>query len=283
VDTRRLWRRIKRDYGPYLPLSPYIFVVLFPFYWMLITAFKRDRDLYNLTTAPFWFKEAPTLDHVQLLLQGTLFLTWMKNSLVVGALVVVITLLLALPAAYALARFKFRGAQTLSTAMFLSYLIPSTLLFLPLSQLVRGLGFIDSIWALVLVYPSFTLPFCTWLLMGFVRTVPREIEESAQIDGCNRLQAFCLIIIPVIVPGIITAGIFAFTLTYQEYIYALTFVSASANKTISYGVTTDLIRGDVFYWGSLMSGALIGAVPVAVIYAFSLDHFIHGLTAGALK
>ena len=195
----------------------------------------------------------------------------------------VITLLLALPAAYALARFKFRGAQTLSTAMFLSYLIPSTLLFLPLSQLVRGLGFIDSIWALVLVYPSFTLPFCTWLLMGFVRTVPREIEESAQIDGCNRLQAFCLIIIPVIVPGIITAGIFAFTLTYQEYIYALTFVSASANKTISYGVTTDLIRGDVFYWGSLMSGALIGAVPVAVIYAFSLDHFIHGLTAGALK
>jgi len=283
VDTRRLWRRIKRDYGPYLPLSPYIFVVLFPFYWMLITAFKRDRDLYNLTTAPFWFKEAPTLDHVQLLLQGTLFLTWMKNSLVVGALVVVITLLLALPAAYALARFKFRGAQTLSTAMFLSYLIPSTLLFLPLSQLVRGLGFIDSIWALVLVYPSFTLPFCTWLLMGFVRTVPREIEESAQIDGCNRLQAFCLIIIPVIVPGIITAGIFAFTLTYQEFIYALTFISASANKTISYGVTTDLIRGDVFYWGSLMSGALIGAVPVAVIYAFSLDHFIHGLTAGALK
>ena len=283
MDTRRLWRRIKRDYGPYLPLSPYIFVVLFPFYWMLITAFKRDRDLYNLTTAPFWFKEAPTLDHVKLLLQGTLFLTWMKNSLLVGALVVVITLLLALPAAYALARFKFRGAQTLSTAMFLSYLIPSTLLFLPLSQLVRGLGFIDSIWALVLVYPSFTLPFCTWLLMGFVRTVPREIEESAQIDGCNRLQAFYLIILPVIVPGIITAAIFAFTLTYQEYIYALTFVSASANKTISYGVTTDLIRGDVFYWGSLMSGALIGAVPVAVIYAFSLDHFIHGLTAGALK
>lgn len=283
MDTRRLWRRIKRDYGPYLPLSPYLFVVLFPFYWMLITAFKRDRDLYNLTTAPFWFKEAPTLDHLHLLLHGTLFLTWLKNSLLIGALVVVITLLLALPAAYALARFQFRGAQTLSTAMFLSYLIPSTLLFLPLSQLVRGLGFIDSIWALVLVYPSFTLPFCTWLLMGFVRTVPREIEESAQIDGCNRLQAFCLIIIPVILPGIITAGIFAFTLTYQEYIYALTFVSASANKTISYGVTTDLIRGDVFYWGSLMSGALIGAVPVAVIYAFSLDHFIHGLTAGALK
>ena len=281
--SHRLWRRLRQDYGPYLPLAPYLFVVLFPFYWMLITAFKRDSDLYNLTTAPFWFKEPPTLAHLKLLLQGTLFTTWLQNSLVIGALVVLITLVLALPAAYALARMRFPGAQPLSTAMFLSYLIPPTLLFLPLSQLVRGLGFTDSIWALVLVYPSFTLPFCTWLLMGFVRTVPREIEESAQIDGCTRFQAFRMIILPVIVPGIITAGIFAFTLTYQEYIYALTFVSASANKTISYGVTTDLVRGDVFYWGSLMSGALIGALPVAVVYAFSLDHFIHGLTAGALK
>jgi multiple sugar transport system permease protein len=283
VPSSRLWRRVRQDYGPYLPLAPYLFVVLFPFYWMVITAFKRDSDLYNLTTAPFWFKEPPTLAHVKLLLEGTLFTTWLQNSLIIGALVVVITLALALPAAYALARMRFFGSQTLSTGMFLSYLIPPTLLFLPLSQLVRGLGFTDSIWALVLVYPSFTLPFCTWLLMGFVRTVPREIEESAQIDGCTRFQAFRMIIIPVIVPGIITAGIFAFTLTYQEYIYALTFVSASANKTISYGVTTDLIRGDVFYWGSLMSGALIGALPVAIVYAFSLDHFIHGLTAGALK
>ncbi|HXU90284.1 MAG TPA: carbohydrate ABC transporter permease [Methylomirabilota bacterium] len=279
----RWFRRLRADYGPYLPLAPYLFVVLFPFYWMVITAFKRDSDLYNLTTAPFWFKEPPTLAHVKLLLQGTLFVTWLQNSLVIGALVVLITLVLALPAAYALARMRFWGSQTLSTGMFLSYLIPPTLLFLPLSQLVRGLGFTDSIWALVLVYPSFTLPFCTWLLMGFVRTVPREIEESAQIDGCTRFQAFRMIILPVIVPGIITAGIFAFTLTYQEYIYALTFVSASANKTISYGVTTDLVRGDVFYWGSLMSGALIGALPVAIVYAFSLDHFIHGLTAGALK
>jgi multiple sugar transport system permease protein len=283
VSAGQSWRRFKRDYGPYLPLSPYLFVVLFPFYWMVITAFKRDNDLYNLTTAPFWFKEAPTLSHLKLLIYDTLFLKWLQNSMVIGVLVVFVTLALALPAAYALARMKFPGAQPLSTAMFLSYLIPPTLLFLPLSQLVRGLGFTDSIWALVLVYPSFTLPFCTWLLMGFVRTVPKEIEESAQIDGCTRFQAFRMIIIPVIVPGIITAGIFAFTLTYQEYIYALTFISASANKTISYGVTSDLIRGDVFYWGSLMSGALIGAIPVAVIYAFSLDHFIHGLTAGALK
>jgi multiple sugar transport system permease protein len=264
-------------------LSPYLLVVLFPFYWMIITTFKQNRDLYNLTTAPFWFKEAPTLDHLRLLLQDTLFLTWLRNSLIVGIMVVGITLLLGLPAAYALARMRFPGNRTLSIGMFLSYLIPPALLFLPLSQLVRGLGITDSVWSLVLVYPSFTIPFCTWLLMGFVRTVPREMEESAQLDGCNRVQAFRRIVIPVIVPGIITAAIFAFTLTYQEYIYALTFISASANKTIAYGVTTDLIRGDVFYWGSLMAGSLLGSIPVAVVYAFSLDHFIHGLTAGALK
>ena len=278
-----LWRKIKRDYGPYLPLSPYLVVVLFPFYWMVITTFKRDNDLYNLTGVPFWFKESPTLSHIQLLLNDTMFLTWLKNSLFIGVAVVIITLVLGLPAAYGLARLRFFGNQTLSTAMFLSYLIPPALLFLPLSQVVRKIGFVDSIWSLILVYPSFTIPFCTWLLMGFVRTVPAEIEESAQLDGCTRFQTFRLIVIPVIIPGIITAGIFAFTLTYQEFIYALTFVSASANKTIAYGVTTDLIRGDVFYWGSLMAGALIGAVPVAIVYAFSLDHFIHGLTAGALK
>ena len=283
MNRRQLWRKVKRDYGPYLPLSPYLLVVIFPFYWMIITTFKRDNDLYNLTGVPFWFKEAPTLGHVNLLLYDTLFLTWLKNSLFIGASVVVITLALGLPAAYALARFRFPGNHALSTAMFLSYLIPPALLFIPLSQVVRGIGFADSIWSLILVYPSFTLPFCTWLLMGFVRTVPQEIEESAQLDGCTRFQAFRMIIIPVIIPGIITAGIFAFTLTYQEFIYALTFVSASANKTIAYGVTTDLIRGDVFYWGSLMAGALIGSIPVVVIYAFSLDHFIHGLTAGALK
>jgi multiple sugar transport system permease protein len=278
-----LWRTIKRNYGPYLPLSPYLFIVLFPFYWMIITTFKRDNDLYNLTGVPFWFKEPPTMAHVQLLLRDTLFLVWLKNSLLIGACVVVLTLALGLPAAYALARMRFRGNQAMSTAMFLSYLIPPALLFLPLSQLVRGIGFGDSIWSLVIVYPSFTLPFCTWLLMGFVRTVPHEIEESAQLDGCTRFQTFRMIVLPIIVPGIITAGIFAFTLTYQEFIYALTFISASANKTIAYGVTTDLIRGDVFYWGSLMAGALIGSVPVAIVYAFSLDHFIHGLTAGALK
>ena len=283
MTGRALWRRVRRDYGPYLPLSPYLFVVLFPFYWMLITTFKRDNDLYSLVGVPFWFKEPPTLEHVKLLLYDTLFVTWLGNSIFIGVMVVLITLVVGLPAAYGLARIAFRGNQAMSTGMFLSYLIPPSLLFLPLSQVVRGLGFTDSVWSLIFVYPSFTIPFCTWLLMGFVRTVPVEIEESAQLDGCTRFQAFRLIIIPVIVPGIITAGIFAFTLTYQEFIYALTFISASANKTIAYGVTTDLVRGDIFYWGSLMAGALIGSIPVAVVYAFSLDHFIHGLTAGALK
>jgi multiple sugar transport system permease protein len=283
MTPSRLWRRLRRDYGAYLPLSPYLFVVAFPFYWMIITTFKRDRDLYNLSGSPFWFSEPPTLAHVDLLLRDTLFLTWLWNSLVVGAAVVVITLAIGLPAAYALARMRFPGSHASATAMFLSYLVPPTLLFLPLSQVVRWVGLGDSIWSLVAVYPSFTLPFCTWLLMGFVRTVPREIEESAQLDGCTRWQSFCRIVAPVILPGVITAGIFAFTLTYQEFIYALTFISESANKTIAYGVTTDLIRGDVYYWGSLMAGALIGSIPVAVVYALSLDYFIHGLTAGALK
>lgn len=281
--TRRTWRKLKADYGPWAPLAPYLFVALFPFYWMVITAFKQNRDLYNLTTAPFWFKEAPTLEHVRLLLNDTLFLRWLLNTAVVGAFVVAITLAIGLPTAYALARIRFPGNQLFGLALFLSYLVPPALLFLPLSQIVRGIGLTDSIWSLVVVYPTFTIPFCTWLLMGFVRTVPREIEESAQLDGCGRFQAFRMIVVPIIVPGIITAGIFAFTLTWQEFLYALTFISASANKTVSYGVTTDLIRGDVFYWGSLMAGALIGAVPVAIVYAFSLDHFIHGLTAGALK
>jgi multiple sugar transport system permease protein len=260
---------------------------VFPFYWMLITAFKRNSDLYvgasNTAHNPFIFNEPPTLVHLYTLFQNTLYLTWLFNTLWVGAVVVLITLLLAVPAAYSLARLTGRWGERLSIGIFLTYLVPSTLLFIPFSRLVALLGLQNQLSALILIYPTFTVPFCTWLLMGFVRTVPREIEESAQIDGCTRFQAFRMIIIPVIVPGIITAGIFAFTLTYQEYIYALTFISASANKTIAYGVTTDLIRGDVFYWGSLMSGALIGAIPVAIVYAFSLDHFIHGLTAGALK
>lgn len=279
----RTWRRWRAWYGPWIPLSPYLFIALFPFYWMVITAFKRNSDLYNLTTAPFWFKEAPTLEHVQLLLHDTLFVRWLANTAIVGLAVVAITLLIGLPTAYALARMRFAGNQLFSVGLFLSYLVPASLLFLPLSQIVRGIGLTDSIVSLIVVYPTFTLPFCTWLLMGFVRTVPREIEESAQIDGCGRFQAFRRIVVPVIVPGIITAGIFAFTLTWQEFLYALTFISSSASKTVSYGVTTDLIRGDVFYWGSLMAGALIGSIPVAIVYAFSLDHFIHGLTAGALK
>ena len=276
------WRRLKRDYGPYLPLSPYLFVVLFPFYWMVITAFKRDNDLYNLTTAPFWFKEPPTLAHVKLLLQGTLFVTWLQNSLVIGALVVLITLVLALPAAYALARMRFWGSQTLSTGMFLSYLIPPTLLFLPLSQLVRGLGFTDSIWALVLVYPSFTLPFCTWLLMGFVRTVPREIEESAQIDGCTRFQAFRMIILPVIVPGIITAGIFAFVLSWQEYIFGLLYTTSERAQTAPVVMYYLLGQHQIDY-ARLMAAAVLISLPVIIPFAVIQRVYRSGLAEGGIK
>jgi len=281
MDGRRLWKRIKRDYGPYLPLSPYLFVVLFPFYWMIVTSLKHDKEIYGYEAT--LIPEKPTIANYLTVFKDTPYLLYLRNSVVVALSSTLLSIIIACLGAYAIARLNFPGRTLLARGLVCTYLVPPSLLFIPLSQVVRGLGFIDSVWALVIVYPSFTLPFCTWLLMGFVRTVPREIEESAQIDGCTRFQAFRMIIIPVIVPGIITAGIFAFTLTYQEFIYALTFISSSANKTISYGVTSDLIRGDVYYWGSLMAGALIGAIPVAVVYAFSLDHFIHGLTAGALK
>ena len=278
-----LWRTIRRDYGPYLPLSPYLFIVLFPFYWMIITTFKRDNDLYSLTGIPFWFKEPPTLAHVQLLLRDTLFLVWLKNSLLIGVCVVIVTLALGLPAAYALARMRFPGNRAMSTGMFLSYLIPPALLFLPLSQLVRGMGFGDSIWSLVIVYPSFTVPFCTWLLMGYFRTVPKEVEECAMVDGATRLQALWRIVLPIAVPGLVCAALFAFTLSWNEFIYALTFTSSSEQITASVGVTTELIRGDIYYWGSLMAGAVLASVPIVILYVFFLDYYVSGLTAGAIK
>ena len=279
MKNRKLWGRILTHLG----LLPFIIFAVFPFYHMALTSLKQNRELYDRVANPLLIRQGATLEHYSRLLWETEFITWTKNSLLVTILASVVSLIIGTIAAYALARLKFFAVASLGTGIFVTYLVPTSLLFLPLAQVVNWLGLGDSRWALVVTYPTFLVPFCTWLLMGFVRTVPHEIEESAQLDGCTRFQTFRMIVLPVIVPGIITAGIFAFTLTYQEFIYALTFISASANKTISYGVTTDLIRGDVFYWGSLMAGALIGSIPVAIVYAFSLDHFIHGLTAGALK
>jgi multiple sugar transport system permease protein len=255
----------------------------FPFYWMLITAFKQNSDLYNVTNNPFLFNEWPTLEHIKYLFQETLFARWLWNSLVIGVCVTAITIVTAVPAGYALARMKSKQGEALGIAVFLTYLVPPTLLFLPLSRIIAVLGLQNSMWSLVLVYPTFTIPFCSWLLMGFFKALPIEIEEAAIVDGCSLFGAFIKMAIPLSVPAILTVVIFTFTLTLQEFVYALTFVSSSDQKPITLGVTTDLVRGDVFFWGELMAGALIAAVPVAIAYNLFLDRFIAGITGGAVK
>lgn len=255
----------------------------FPFSWMLVTAFKRTTDLYNRANNPFLFNEPPTLEHLKLLFFGTDFPTWLVNTGFVGVLVVAVTLVLALPAGYSLARLTGRVGEKLGIAIFLTYLVPPTLLFIPLSRVVANLSLQDSLWSLVVVYPSFTVPFSTWLLMGFFKSIPRELEEAARVDGCSRLGAFVRLIIPISVSGTLTAVIFTFTLVMQEFVYALTFISVSKQQTVSVGVPIFLVRGDVYYWGSLMGGCLIASVPIAILYNLFLDRFIAGFTVGTLK
>ena len=261
----------------------FFILAAFPFYWMLITSFKTNADLYNVQHIPFWFNDPPTLEHFRYLFEKTLFATWLLNSLIIGLCVVAITLVTALPAAYSLARMTGKTGETLGIGIFLTYLVPPTLLFLPLSRVIAILGLQNSMWALVLIYPTFTIPFCTWLLMGFFKAVPPEIEEAAIVDGCSLFGAFIKMAIPLSLPGILTVVIFTFTLTLQEFVYALTFISSSDQKPITLGVATDLIRGDIFYWGEIMAGALIASIPVAIAYNLFLDRFIAGITGGAVK
>jgi len=255
----------------------------FPFYWMLITTFKRNSDLLRRENNPFLYNEPPTLEHLRVLFVDTLYGRWLFNTALVGVLVVAITLLLALPAGYALARLATRWGEQLGIGIFLTYLVPPTLLFIPLSRVVALLGLQDSLWSLVLVYPSFTIPFCTWLLMGFFKAIPRDLEEAAMIDGCSRFGAFLRVVIPISIAGVLTVVIFAFTLVTQEFVYAMTFISGVRQFTVSVGVPTFLVRGDVYFWGSLMAGCFIASVPIAILYNFFVDRFIAGFTVGAIK
>jgi multiple sugar transport system permease protein len=279
----RLARRLGAEGTFMAGLVGVLLFAAFPFYWMIITAFKRDSDLYNVDANPFWFNQPPTLEHVDLLFTQTAFVQWIENSLIIGLTVVLITLVTAVPAGYSLARMSGSKAENLGIGIFLTYLVPPTLLFLPLARVVSLVGLQDSLWSLVLVYPTFTIPFCTWLMMGFFKSVPRAIEEAAVVDGCTLLGAFVKVILPVSLPGILTVVIFTFTLTMQEFIYALTFISSQAQVPVTLGVATDLVRGDIFYWGSLMAAALIASVPFAVLYNLFLDRFIMGITGGAVK
>jgi multiple sugar transport system permease protein len=269
----------------YIPLTAFILWLLFPFYWMLVTSVRPDRELYRPWMAPnytpFWTMH-PTLVHITDLLTGTLFIRWMANTLFIAILSTLISLFCGILAGYALSRLKFRFAGTLGTGIFITYLVPQTLLFIPLANIIRNFQLGDTPWALILTYPTFLIPFCTWLLMGYFKAIPRELEECARIDGATRWRAMLYIIIPIAVPGILSAGIFAFTLSWNEFIYALVFLSSAEQKTVSVGVTSELVRGDVFYWGQLMAGALLGSIPVAFIYSFFVEYYVAGIT-GSVK
>jgi multiple sugar transport system permease protein len=277
-------RTIRKRAPIYAGLTFYAFLAGLPIYGMIITTFKPDQDLYNLQNFPLFFnRNGVTMDHLRFLFARTSFMAWAWNTAIVSGGVVAITMVLAIPAGYALARLRFRGAESLTIGIFLTYLVPTTLLFLPLVKVMSFLGQFDKLGSLILSYPTFTIPFCTWLMAGFFRTVPFEIEEAAMIDGCSRLGAVVRVILPLSIAGMLTVAIFAFTLSMQDFVYALTFVSSSSEKVINIGVVTELIRGDVFFWGSLMAGALLAGIPVAILYSFFLDYFIRGITSGSVK
>ncbi len=265
----------------YVPLGVFVFVLLFPFYWMAITAFKPDQELISREGNPF-IVIAPTLAHFKRLLFDTSYPDWLWNTILVSVVSTVVSLAAAVLAAYAIERLRFQGARQVGLSIFLAYLVPPSILFIPLAHLVFQLGLFDTRMALILTYPTFLIPFCTWLLMGYFRTIPYELEECALIDGATRFEILWKIILPLAVPGLISAGIFAFTLSWNEFIYALTFVSSSEVKTVSVAVVTELVEGDVYHWGPLMAGALLGSLPVAIIYSFFVEYYVSGMT-GAVK
>ena len=267
----------------HLGLVPFLIFALFPFYHMTLTSLKTDRELYDRAAVPLLIRQGPTLEHYQKLLWDTGFLIWLKNSLVVTLLATSVSVVIGTVAAYALARLRFFGVNSFGTGIFVTYLVPTSLLFLPLAQVVNWLGLADSKWALVVTYPTFLVPFCTWLLMGYFRTVPKEVEECAMVDGATRIQALLRIVLPIAIPGLVCAVLFAFTLSWNEFIYALTFTSSSDEITASVGVTQELIRGDIYFWGGLMAGAVLASVPIVLLYVFFLDYYVSGLTAGAIK
>ncbi len=273
----------RRAIWAYAGAAPFVVFALFPFAWMLITSVKKDAELYDLAQNPFLIRTGITWDHYRFLFEQTAFPLWLRNSVLVAVSSTAASVVLALLAAYALARMRFRYAEGVSTFIFVVYLMPTTLLFLPLARLVSLLHLANTLWSLIVTYPAFMVPFITWMLAAYLAAIPKDLEESALVDGCTRLGALRRIVLPLARPGIITATLFGFTLAWSEFIYALTFISTTNLKTVTAGVVVDLIRGDVFYWGSLMAGALTASLPVVVLFSLFLDHYVSGLTAGAVK
>jgi multiple sugar transport system permease protein len=264
-----------------IPLGVAMILLLFPFYWMFITSFKPDPELYDVRLNPLLIQH-PTLAQIRQLLSQTHYLRWLYNTMFIAVFSTLISLVASLLAAYGIQRLQFRGSGSLGVAIFLSYLVPPTILFIPLAHIIFSLRLWDTPWSLILTYPTFLIPFCTWLLMGYFKTFPKELEECAMIDGATRIGVLIRIVVPLSIPGILSCGIFSFTLSWNEYLYALVFLSDTLQKTVPVGVTTELIRGDVYSWGPLMAGALLGSVPVALVYSFFVEYYVTGLT-GALK
>jgi multiple sugar transport system permease protein len=274
--------RAKRAVFLYVPLACFVFILLFPFYWMTITAFKPNAELYSYKTHnPFWIAQ-PTLDHIRRLLFETSYPRWLWTTMTVAIGATFLSLLASVLAAYAIQRLRFRGSEYVGLAIYLGYLVPPSILFIPLSTTVFRLGLFDTPMALILVYPTFLVPFCTWLLIGYFKSIPYEMEECALIDGATRLQILRLITLPLAIPGLISAGIFSFTLSWNEFIYALAFIQSSEKKTVPVAILTELVSGDVYQWGALMAGALLGSLPVAIFYSFFVDYYVSSLS-GAVK
>ena len=282
VGMSYLHRTPQRLLTVYLPLGVFVLVLLFPFYWMTITALKPNAELNNFRDYnPFW-PSSPTLQNIQYLLFETSYPGWLVNTMVVAIGSTILSLAASVFAAYAIERVRFPGSRWTGLAIFLAYLVPPSILFIPLAVMIFKFGIYDSKLALIFTYPTFLIPFCTWLLMGYFRSIPYELEECALVDGASRWQILTRIMLPLAVPGLISAGIFAFTLSWNEFIYALTFIQSSENKTVPVGVLTELVRGDVYEWGALMAGALLGSLPVVLLYSFFVDYYVSSMT-GAVK
>ena len=266
----------------YIPMIVFLIILLFPFYWMGVASFKSDNELLDMRTFNPWIIDSPTLENFRKLLFETNYSGWMINTVSIAVCATIISMVASIGAAYAIARIRFYGANTIGVLIFLAYLVPPSILFIPLALVIFDYGLYDTPYALILSYPTILIPFSTWLLMGYFKTIPYELEECAIIDGASRLQILTKIILPLAIPGLISAGIFAFTLCWNEFIYALTFISSSENKTVPVALLSELVTGDIYHWGALMAGALFGSIPVALVYSFFVEHYVSSMT-GAVK
>ncbi len=274
--------RMSRLVTLWLPLGIIMLVLIFPFYWMSLTAIKPDQELIDLkSTNPLWTWN-PTLKHIETLLFETDYPTWLWNTMMVAIGATILSLIASTLAAYAIVRIRYKGASFVGVGIFLAYLVPPSILFIPLASIIVDFGLFDTPFALILTYPTILIPFSTWLLMGYFKTIPFELEECALIDGASRWQILVKIVLPLSIPGLISAFIFCFTLCWNEFIYALVFISNTANKTVPVAIVTSLTDGDVYRWGSIMAGALVGSLPLVVLYAFFVEHYVAAMT-GAVK